>query len=128
MNQKGTGKHDEGRRAFLGTVIGASVAASSVLAPEARAQAVTATKTILAVAIGDSGKSEEVYTEAQLEGKRPYLKGIVDRLKTITVPGSNPARNYALGRAGDYVIDYSRRMNWMAKTASSPMPASRRIS
>ena len=108
MNQKGMGmgKHDEGRRAFLGTAIGASVAASSVLAPEARAQAVTATKTILAVAIGDSGKSEEVYTEAQLEGKRPYLKGIVDRLKTITVPGSNPARNYALGRAGDYVIDY----------------------
>jgi hypothetical protein len=71
-----------------------------------RAQTVTATKTILAVAIGDSGRSEEIYTEAQLEGKRPYLKGIAAKLKTITVPGSSPARNYALGSDGDYVIDY----------------------
>jgi hypothetical protein len=95
-------KHDEGRRAFLGTAIGAGVAASIVGIAEAQAR--TPAKTILAVAVGDPGNSETIYTEDQLTGKRPYIKGIIDKLKTITVPGQT--YKYALGNEGDYVIDY----------------------
>jgi hypothetical protein len=92
-------KHDEGRRAFL---VGAGAAASTTLVSKALAEGGGATKTILAVAVGDRGKSEPIFTEDKLAGKRPYIQGIINKLKTITLPGST--KKYALG--DDYVIDY----------------------
>jgi hypothetical protein len=57
-------------------------------------------KTILAVAIG-SGQPQTISNDAPT-GVRPYIIGLINYLKTVTVPGT--ARKYQIG--GDYFIDY----------------------
>ncbi len=63
-----------------------------------------AAQTILAIAIGDPSMSRTIGARTSSVGIRPYIQGLITYLSQQGVPGSNPARNYAIGV--DYVIDY----------------------